>query len=182
MYLLKEKNSSEKFEFLDGEIISKEGAKPNHVAIVSELAAKISNGLSNKQCKVFVADLRLKVDRNYFYPDIQIYCSKPNWVFDKIRENVSGTNPTVIIEIRSETTWNADIGKKVTNYSTIPTLQEYVALHSISKFCIKHTRVGEVFKKDYYKSLDDVILLKSVGFSISIGDIYKPAIYPNFFE
>ena len=65
--------------------------------------------------------MKVKVGKNYFYPDAIIDCSEDE-------QDYYTENPTLIVEVLSKSTRQKDKTLKRDLYLTIPTLQEYVLI------------------------------------------------------
>jgi Uma2 family endonuclease len=70
--------------------------------------------------------MRIKVNAiKYTYPDVSVVCAEPQFIdgeFDTL------LNPTVIIEVLSDSTEDYDRGKKFKHYMGIASLQEYILI------------------------------------------------------
>jgi Uma2 family endonuclease len=172
-YLRYEEGSEQRHEYLDGVIYAMAGGSPNHSFLMAALVAAFHGVLKGTGCKVAVADLRVKVDRGslYAYPDLAIICEMP--VYDG--ENL--TNPTVIVEVLSQTTRTYDRGLKFARYRTLPSLMEYVLVSQWGP------RI-EVFRRpaannpdaewdvEVLQGMDAVCRLEHPQCSIALADVY----------
>lgn len=180
-YLELERNSSEKHEYYRGEIFFMEGhgellamsgAANEHNLIFSNLYPEISLHLKGKDCKALGPDMRLYVAQNslFTYPDIAIYCKKAAMVTDAD----IAANPTAIIEILSPSTRNYDMGEKFVLYQEIPSLEEYILVDSeIQKVHIYRLNTKSQWEQEVFTELTDLLEIKSIGFNISLKDIYR---------
>jgi Uma2 family endonuclease len=134
-----EETSEIKHEYYRGDIYAMAGASSNHNLIVSNLIRSLGNQFRNRPCLVYPSDMRVQVDENnhYTYPDVIIVCDKPTFLDDKKNTLI---NPTVIIEVLSESTELYDRGKKFQAYRLIPSLQNYILVASESKLIEVFTR------------------------------------------
>ncbi|MES2764375.1 MAG: Uma2 family endonuclease [Bacteroidota bacterium] len=173
-YLERENTALEKSEYYNGEIFAMAGAKPNHVRITSNLTVHLANALRGKDCEVFPSDLRVNIPQagNLFtYPDISVVCGKSDFSGP---DPISLLNPTLIIEVLSDSTANYDRREKFALYRQIFTLKEYMLVNQKQPF------VEVFFKNDssewIYSStsdLQDSILLKSLDISLPLVEIYE---------
>ncbi|MBO9659375.1 MAG: Uma2 family endonuclease, partial [Chitinophagaceae bacterium] len=118
-YLAMERASEIKHEYFDGLIVAMSGARLKHLQIVSNLHASIAPFLKDKNCRMFMADMRVATPGRdgYFYPGASIICGEPECedeMFDTL------LNPKVIFEILSKSTRKADMTYKFTYYQQIP--------------------------------------------------------------
>lgn len=128
-YLDLEKSSDQKWEFYDGEVFAMAGASRRHNAVVQNINLRISNALVGKPCFASGSDQQIETgkSRGFFYPDISVVCGKPR-LGTKRREAIA--NPTVIVEVLSESTGDYDRARKFDHYTTIPEFQEYLVVSS----------------------------------------------------
>ncbi len=124
-YLALERSAEIKGEYFDGEIFAMAGASRAHNLIVGNLIRELGNQLRKGPCEVYPSDMRVKVDLTglYTYPDVVVVCDEPRF------EDEHGDtllNPTLLIEVLSESTEKYDRGKKSSHYRRLPSLKEYL--------------------------------------------------------
>jgi len=124
-YLALERSADIKGEFFDGEIFAMAGASREHNLIVGNFIRELGNQLRNGPCEVYPGDMRVKVDATglYTYPDVVVACEKPTFEDDYVDTLL---NPTLLVEVLSESTEKYDRGKKSGHYRQLASLQEYV--------------------------------------------------------
>ena len=124
-YLAQERQAETKSEYLNGRIYGMSGASEEHNTIVFNLARRIGNQLDKKPCRGYVNDMRVKVSPTglYTYPDVVVVCGKPRFEDQHVDTLL---NPTVIIEVLSDSTENYDRGEKFAHYRALPSLSDYL--------------------------------------------------------
>ena len=163
--------SDEKIEFIDGELRMMAGAKNPHIIVRDEVQLALGN--RRGRCKVRGADQAVFVEslNRYYYPDITIFChEQPKYTSSSISQLL---NPTLIVEVLSESTESTDRGEKFHAYFRIPEFQEYVLIDSRS------IRVDTFFReasnswsmRSYYR-MDDEVEFRSMGVKLPISVIY----------
>ena len=80
--------------------------------------------------------------------------------------------PVAIIEVLLPSTAAKDRGKKLRNYRTIPTLQEYVLVDTVQVFVECFRRSGDFWTYRSYEA-GDVVLLESIDVSIEVDRLYE---------
>ena len=127
-YLARERATETKSEYWDGRIYAMSGGSVYHSLIAANLIAVLWPQLRGKPCRVHGSDLRISAanGKRYFYPDVSVICGPA--LFDDERKDTA-TNPTVIVEVLSESTAAYDRGPKFLSYQGIATLQEYLLVH-----------------------------------------------------
>lgn len=170
-YLAFERTSEEKHEYYAGEIFAMSGASRNHNLIVMNTGTTLNSQLAQQPCEVYPSDMRVKVSNiKYTYPDVSVVCGEPRFAdseFDTL------LNPTIIVEVLSDSTENYDRGKKFEHYRTLESLQEYVLI-SQNEIHIEHyQRTASKWILSETKSVDDLIELPSIGGTLNLADIYR---------
>ena len=124
-YLALERQAETKSEYLNGQIYAMSGASEEHNTIVFNLARRIGNQLDKKPCRGYVNDMRVKVSPTglYTYPDVVVVCGEPRFEDQHVDTLL---NPTVIIEVLSDSTESYDRGEKFAHYRALPSLSDYL--------------------------------------------------------
>ena len=172
-YLLSENASEQKHEYFQGEVFAMAGASDDHNEIFSNLFISLGNKLRGSTCRPYGGDKRLHIPQStlFTYPDISIYC-KGIIPFDK--DQNSSLNPTVLIEILSNSTEDYDRGGKFKMYRTISTLKEYVLIdsESVSAEIFRLNSTGH-WELEEYKSIEEEILITALNFFMPMKEIYN---------
>jgi Uma2 family endonuclease len=173
-YFALELASEEKYEFWNGEVFCMSGVSLAHSQIESNLVSGLRNQLDAHGCRVFPANLRIKVPAYppYRYPDLTALCSQPEI------EQLGGLdmllNPALIIEVLSKSTEGFDRGDKFTYYKSIASFSEYllVAQHRphISQFVRQENGVW-TFRE--FNDLAEQVRCASVPCVLSLSEIYR---------
>ena len=121
-YLEGELSSDIKHELIDGTIYAMAGASANHERISVNVLAEFRNHLKNQPCEPFGSDMKLRINSNFFYPDVMVDCH-----FDNSEPYFTET-PIIIVEVLSKSTRKKDTTLKLLSYINIPSLQEYVLI------------------------------------------------------
>lgn len=155
----------EKWELIDGQVYAMGGASSHHVSIGLNVATALKQHLRGKPCKPYLNDLRVDIGDNYFYPDVLVDCGDVN------KNRLSAEKPLLIMEVLSKSTAFLDKTKKLVEYQSLPTLQEYVlveqTLMKVTVYRRSEQWVGQV-----YLAGEDV-LLQSIDLIVPIEVIYE---------
>lgn len=124
-YLALDRASDVRHEYLDGLMGAMSGGTSNHSFLIANVAHEIKLALGSRRCNMSVGDLRLQVTagESYFYPDVMVLCPQPQYLDDR-KDTV--TNPTLIVEVLSNSTERWDRVGKFTQYRRLASLKEYV--------------------------------------------------------
>jgi Uma2 family endonuclease len=172
-YLIRERQASIKSEFYQGEIFAMGGGSANHSLIAANFVGEARNSLKGRPCAVFTSDLRVQVQSTglYTYPDATIVCGE--LLFDDDHRDTL-LNPTVIVEVLSDSTEKYDRGKKSNHYRQIASLKELILIAQDRSHVERFTRQANgdwLFHEQ--KELTADFELKSLGISIAISELYR---------
>lgn len=171
-YLQMENTEVVKHEYYQGEIFAMSGAKVSHNKISGNFYAKLHAKLKGKKCNPFNSDQRIHIPSNtlFTYPDISIICGE---MITLDNDDYNVLNPTVIIEVLSDSTKNYDRGEKFKLYRDIETLKEYILVDSKS-IHMEVFRLNENghWELEEYNASSDTVFIKAINESIMVSEIY----------
>ena len=171
-YLDLERHAEFKSEFFAGEVFPMSGGTPLHSQIATNLAAELRNELKGKRCVPYNSDLRLKVEATGLltYPDLSVVCG-PLQLATGTDDTV--VNPTVIVEVLSDSTEAYDRGKKFENYRLMPSLREYLLVSQkeprIEQF-VRHENEQWLLREA--AGLQASLSLPSLEIKISLAEVF----------
>ncbi len=171
-YLEVERKAEYKSEYFDGEIFAMAGAKRNHNKIVGNLTGLVWQHLKGKDCEFYPNDMRVFVPKTglYTYPDLVVVCGEPKFQ-DKVFDTL--LNPTLLVEVISESTESYDRGKKFQHYRSIESLQEYVLVLQDEAGIEKYIKQGDGFwVLSEAFGLDAKIKLDSIDCEIALSEVF----------
>lgn len=126
-YLALEAASPVKMQFVDGVAYAMAGGTIDHAEIAARVIVALSGlvQLGRARCRVYTADAKVHVSAsgNSYYPDVSVVCGRPEVA------DVDGnalTNPTMLVEVLSDSTESYDRGKKFRDYRRLPSLKHYL--------------------------------------------------------
>ena len=163
-YLQGELLAETKHEYIDGQVHAMAGGSENHNLLSVNIATELKTRLKGTPCRTFIADMKVKVGANFFYPDVMVVCQEDN------QSEYYKTAPVIIVEVLSKSTRRFDQTDKRLRCQRIPSLEEYVLIEQDK---------GEIqvfSKKDQWQSfyyyLGDDITFSSLGITVRVEDIY----------
>jgi Uma2 family endonuclease len=171
-YLALERKTPLKSEYFNGEIFAMGGASPSHVLIVSNIVSDLSRQLKKRPCTVYASDLRVKVAPTglYTYPDVVVVCGKA--LFDDDQKDTL-LNPTLIVEVLSESTKDYDRGGKFEHYRAVESFKEYVLVaqdkHHVEHFVRQPDRRWLLSETN---RIEDTLDLTSIGCRLALAEVY----------
>ena len=87
-------------------------------------------------------------------------------------------NPSVIVEVLSDSTAAFDRGDKFEHYRRIASLQEYVLIAQDRVFVERRVRTGDVWVLAEFSRPDDLAELPSIGCVLRVRDLYERVRFP----
>ncbi|MGI8556098.1 MAG: Uma2 family endonuclease [Pyrinomonadaceae bacterium] len=180
-YLQIDRDSDERYEFLDGEIYAMAGESGAHGDICVNLTIFIGNQLLGKNCRLRVKDTKVRsgmfpvkrplIKGMISYPDLVVICGEPEY-HDDFQDVI--LNPQIIIEVLSESTEAFDRSEKFHRYQLWnPTLTDYI-LVSQDKPLIEHfvRQADGSWKYLFYEGLDKDFSIDSAGCRLKLADVF----------
>ena len=171
-YLEIERKAEFKSEYYQGAMFAMSGARLSHIRIVSNIMRELGQQLRGRDCEPLSSDMRVCVKPVglYTYPDIVVVCGKPKFIDDTFDTLL---NPTVIIEVLSDSTEAYDRGKKFELYRPLESLSEYIVIASrrvsIERFARQPDGAWSfTAKTDVAETID----LNSVDCHLLLSDLY----------
>lgn len=137
-YLTLEEASQEKHELVQGRLLAMAEAGREHNRLLTRLLLRLAPAALKAGCEAYVADMRLRVGEDVFYPDLMVVCEPSS---DPRYEE----RPCLIVEILSESTEAMDRGRKLRSYLGLPSLKAYLLLDSRERRAEGYFREGEAW-------------------------------------
>lgn len=173
-YLAKEALATERHEYHHGEVLMMAGGTYRHSRICFNVSGALFSRLRGHRCQASESNTRVAVTyrATYLYPDVTVVCGEP--VFDSLdRNQTTVTNPTLIVEVLSESTEAYDRGAKFGIYRDLPSLQEYVLVSATEALVESYLRQGDgTWVLAYAKGVEAVARLRSLGIDVPLAEVY----------
>ena len=151
-------------------------ASERHNVIVSNLMLLLGLCLRRGNCKVMTNSRMVYVEEcgKVFYPDIVIVCDSQKFTYSKNMD--AETNPSVVIEVLSDSTENEDRGSKMICYKKIKGLKQYILIFQKQKYVEIHERVSEKsWLSTEYTEADTKLQIGD--FEILLEEIYEKVVF-----
>ena len=174
-YLALERQAEFKSEYMDGVVYAFAGGSERHNLVVANIIITLGGQLKGRPCRVYPSDLRVRVpsSKRFFYPDVAVVCGDAEFADEK--QDVV-LNPTLIVEVSSDTTAAFDRGKKFLSYQQIGSLQEYLLVSQDEILVEGYARQGnDTWLYTKVTGLQGSLTLRSIECELSLGDVYDKA-------
>jgi Uma2 family endonuclease len=174
-YLALERKAEFKSEYMDGVVYALAGASTRHNLITANVIIALGGQLKSRPCRVYPSDLKVRVpnSKRFFYPDVSVVCGSDEFA-DGEQDVI--LNPTLIVEVSSESTAAFDRGKKFLSYQQIGSLQEYLLVSQDEILVEGYARQGnDTWLYSKVTDLGGSLTLRSIECELPLQDIYDKA-------
>ena len=168
-YFAWEETQEEKHDYIHGEVFPMSGVTVTHHDIALNLAVALRLAFRDTTCSVYTSDMRAQVEPGgrYTYPDLSAVCGETTFLDAK---KTTLTNPTLVVEVLSDSTEAYDRGDKLDVYRTVPSIREIVLVR-------QDRRAVQVWRREGARwTVEDVtegtLALASVGAEVTMDDLY----------
>ena len=163
-----------KYEWVCGELMMMAGSTIGHALVTSNVSKALKNNLDAKGCITVQESVYLSIKSEepiLFLPDVMVTCDKNDFNL-KLRFIF---NPTILVEILSESTESYDRGEKWAHYRKIPSLKYYLMVSpkkpKVEVYGRPHAH--SLFYLQDVEGLDAIVDLKFLDLQIPMHDIYE---------
>lgn len=179
-YLELDRNADARLEYWQGEVFDMSGVSEEHSEIEINLMLQLGPQLRQRGCRVFPANIRIKVPSlpPYRYGDLSALCGKAK--FEEIGGVDVLTNPQLIVEVFSASTSDYDRGDKFSHYKSIPSFCEYLLIAQHRPHVTQFIKEGENrWVQHEFSQLDDVLKLVALDCELTLRDVYENVAFPS---
>jgi Uma2 family endonuclease len=177
-YLAIERAALTKSDFFDGEMYAMAGARRNHNLIVANVVGELREQLRKGPCEVYPSDMRVRVGKTglYTYPDAVVVCGQPEFL-DDTEDTL--LNPTLLVEVLSDSTTTYDRGFKSSRYRELPSLKEYVLIEQNQPLVEVYQRSRGKWALDDARTLSSSVALASIACTLRLAAVYEKIAFPK---
>ncbi|MDQ3034894.1 MAG: Uma2 family endonuclease [Myxococcota bacterium] len=182
-YLRLQGETDARLEYVDGTVrplpdwipdaLGMAGGTPEHSQLATAFATLVRQALGTRPCVVYGSDLRLRLEsaRRTTYADVAVVCGSR----EVSREDRNAlVNPTVLVEVLSESSERYDRGEKWRLYrQCLESLREYVLVS-------QREPLVEVFRRDESGGWSfrehgpgGRVVLASIGVEIDVDELFR---------
>lgn len=168
-YIAAELPSDRKHQLVDGEIFDMTGGTLAHAQLILAVGSELRSQLRGRACSAYGSEARVRAGDLVTYPDCTVVCGAPRVDPDDANTLL---NPTVIVEVLSESTEAFDRGRKAEHYRRIPSLCEYVLVNQYEP----HVEVYRRTEQGFYlleARKGESVRLESIQCHLDVDSIYE---------
>lgn len=168
-YLAALEVSGVKLEYCDGEIYAMAGGTPAH----AELAASVTRILGNLvlgRCRVASSDLKVRIEATDLttFPDVTVACGERQV---SAVDRHALTNPTVLVEVTSNSSEDYDRGEKLSHYKQCASVSAVVLVSHRRPQVTVVARSGGGWEEREYRA-GERVALEAPALAFDVAEIY----------
>ena len=179
-YLELDGKSEARLEYWNGEVFDMSGVSEEHAQIEVNITMHLGARLAAKGCRIFPANMRIKVPSRppYRYGDLSALCGQAQ--FEQIGGVDALLNPSLIIEVLSDSTEAYDRGDKFSYYKSIPSFCEYLLVAQHRPHLSQFIKQGDgSWLQREFNDLTDVVKLTTMNCELPLREIYQGVSFPE---
>jgi Uma2 family endonuclease len=168
-------NPGGKHEFFEGEIYAMSGGTADHAALAFETLRLIGNVVVGTPCRVYTSDLRIYVEAVGMatFPDGSVVCGPVEQ--HPASPESTALNPSVLLEVTSNSSEEYDSVTKLECYKTIPALRDYIIVSHRERRITVHSRVNDKEWMTRVAITGGRAAVPSIGAELVVDEIYRPS-------
>ena len=170
-----EQYSNVRHEFLDGQIYAMAGGTPEHGTFAANVISLLVAQLRDRPCRVQTSDVRIRVQATGLdtYPDVSVVCGREERDGDDVNAIV---NPSLVVEVLSESTDAYDRGEKLDHYKQIPSLHAVVFIaHDEHRVDVVQRAADGAWTMMSFRDGESAALT-GLGCHLPVAEVYRDAL------
>jgi Uma2 family endonuclease len=161
--------SEMKLEYCDGEMYAMAGGTPAHADLAASAIGILRAALMGR-CRVSTSDLKVRIEATALstFPDVSVVCG------DRELANIDRnavTNPTLLVEVTSNSTEDYDRGAKLEHYKQCPSLQAVLFVSHRRQQVTVVSRNGDAWNTREYDS-GQLAEVSALHLSFAVAELY----------
>jgi Uma2 family endonuclease len=168
-YLRLQELSAVKLEYCEGEIYAMAGGTPAHADLAASITRLLGNVLLGR-CRVSSSDLRIRVEATDLstFPDVTVVCEQRQL---STLDRHAVANPTLLVEVTSNSTEDYDRGEKLGHYKQLPSLKAAIFVSHRRPHVTIVERSSEGWQQREYRA-GETVILENPGLEFGIDELY----------
>ena len=112
----------------------------------------------------------------YTYPDAAVYCGT---IIARAGTTDVATNPSLLVEVLSDSTREYDLGEKLKMYKRIPSLKHIVFVEPDEAHVIVWTQTAGVWHEQTISTLGETLRLAGIDVEVPLSELYAGVVGPE---
>lgn len=148
-FLRRESATDERHEWVNGVVYAMSRGTPEHARLAHRITVRVLGQFLDEGCEGFSSDAAIFIEaaQHHTYADASLVCGPlvTRTVHDRNGKSIGEAivNPTLIVEVLSETTERYDRDGKFEAYKKLPSFEEYVLVAQGERRVEVRTREGQ---------------------------------------
>ena len=172
-----EERQEEHHEYHHGEVYPMPGGTYEHFLVIANWVVALRNALADADASVLPDGMRLQINEDrYVYPDVSVVLGEPAFRDESRRVLL---NPTVVVEVLSESTEVYDRGEKLASaglrlafYREVPSLREIVWVDPDRRWAEVAVKTDDAWTLPAPVT-GGAVALPSLGVEVALDDLYR---------
>lgn len=164
------------YELVDGVPVlplkSMTGATRRHDMVTVNAIIALGNKLRGTPCRPGTSDQSVLTYRGTRRPDVSVECGRPG------DRSMSASEPRVVIEVMSPSTWRFDRIQKLDEYRQQPVIRVVLLVDTETPRVVVWRRDGERWITENAEGLDAVIALPEIGTTLALSELFEGLDFP----
>ena len=157
-----------RFELEDGHIVRMQAENNRHnltkMAVYSATREAVKR--AGLDCTVLGDGCSVRIDDwTVFEPDMTLQCNVPIDL-----DSLEATSPILLVEVMSKSTSHIDMGRKMSAYFSLPSVEHYLVVDAKKKLVLHHRRNGDEIATRFVT--EGVLSLQPPGFRMDVADFW----------
>ncbi len=138
-WLAYEETTDDRHELIDGRLVLDQGGTERHDLLIQAIFERLVGPFRQQRCTVFVHNRKVVVPKgDGYYPDLVVRCGPRT-------DDRYDTTPTWAFEVLSPSNRPQHMLRKLSGYTSIPSLEGYVVLDAETQDVRAYVRAGDVW-------------------------------------
>jgi Uma2 family endonuclease len=168
-YLVTLALSAVKLEYCEGEIYAMAGGTPAHADLAASMTRVLGNTLLDR-CRVSSSDVKVRVEATDLstFPDVTVVCG------ERLRARIDANaviNPTLLVEVTSNSTEDYDRGEKLGHYQQLPSLAAVLFVSHRRPEITVVARTPDGWQRREFRAGESVVV-ESPSATFAVDEIY----------
>jgi Uma2 family endonuclease len=172
-YLAWERLQTDKHEYHLGEVFAMAGGSIRHSFLAGAATSELRAAFRGGSCRVLTSDARIGIDsgERYMYADAVVACGE---VRTEPGTSDVLSNPSVVVEVLSDSTEKYDRGDKWEAYRRVPSLTDYLLISQATPHIEHFERETDGSWRYRVLGAGDSVTL-ATGATLSVDSVYDGA-------
>jgi len=171
-YLALEARTGVRHEWVDGAAYAMSGGTPAHSRLAAQMIGELLRVIGDGPCGVHTSDQKVRPRRIRFasYPDVVVVCGEIETHADDPNAIL---NPTVLVEVLSDSSEDWDRGGKFVRYRKLATLRDYVLVSQHERRIEVHSRRDDGVWEMREAGEGETVPLASFAEGLAVDRVYR---------